>query len=157
MQTLKAMAATFALLAICAPLRAHAASPEEALSKCMAQATKADDKTTLTTWIYSAMSAHPQIEAFSPIAQAKRDQATADMAKLTLRLLTADCRKETIQALQTGQQTAVEPAFETLGKEAMEGLMSDPKVEGELQKFALAIMKPEFIALVFEANAAKPN
>lgn len=69
------------------------------------------------------------------------------------RLLTVDCRKETIEAIKYEGGGAMETAFGTLGQAAMRQLISAPEVAKGLEQLGEYIDKAEFEKLGVEAGA----
>jgi hypothetical protein len=106
------------------------------LSKCLVNSTSDSDKTVLVVWIYSAMNTHPAIAAYSKMTADQRGQATKQGAELLVRLLTSDCRTQTIAAFRNEGQTSLDESFAVLGRVAMEQLMRDPTVQKNLGSLA---------------------
>ncbi len=80
------------------------------------------------------------------------------MAILTDRLLLQDCHQEAVDAIKYEGAAATQSAFETLGRVAAVGLMSDPSATKALAGFANYIDKDKYVALAAEANkAAQPS
>jgi len=85
-------------------------------------------------WIFSAMSLHP---AGSPLASITAEQRVAfdkKAAALFIRLMSADCRQQTIDALKYEGAAALQASFQLLGQVAMRGLMSDANVAEGLKQ-----------------------
>jgi hypothetical protein len=107
---------------------AQAGAYTEDLSKCLVSSSSAADQAKLVAWIYAAMSAHPDIRAYSNITAAQRDAVLKDAGALVQRLLTVDCRAQASAALKNEGASALDPAFSTLGAFAMRNLVSNPEV-----------------------------
>ena len=102
------------------------------LSKCLVNSTSDSDKTVLVIWIYSAMSTHPAIADYSKMTSEQKDLATKKGAGLLVRLMTVDCRSQTVTALRNEGEDALGQSFGVLGKVAMEQLVREPTVQKNL-------------------------
>ena len=68
------------------------------LGKCLVRGATPSDQTTFVIWAFGAMSAHPAVKQYSNFTDAQRTELNRAVGKLYERLLTVDCRKETIAA-----------------------------------------------------------
>jgi hypothetical protein len=151
---LKSLAAAAALsIAACAPASfANAGVYADDLTKCLVKSANQKDQTELTVWIFSAMSAHPAVRPLANVSDAQRDQATKRVAALFGRLMTIDCRSETVSALKYEGTSSIETAFGLLGKIAVSGLMGDPEVEKGMASLGTYADTPELRAVLKEAG-----
>ncbi len=115
-----------ALLAMGEPARAGVYTDD--LAKCLVSKTSPSDQKLLVFWIFSAISLHPDVQAFANITSEKRAEGDMKLGALYNRLLLSDCRTELTRALKYEGTNAIEPAFSVLGQVAMRGLMGDPSV-----------------------------
>lgn len=106
-------------------LPAAAGTYTEATGQCMANSTTGKDRKELAKWIFVAMSAHPDIRQLSAITSELREQSSRVMGALMTRLVTVDCPNEFRAMVQNEGPDSVRLAFETLGRVAMQELMSD--------------------------------
>jgi len=122
-----------------APLSVSAQTPEESLSRCLADSTTGKDRKDLARWVFFAMAAHPEIKQYAaPSIVSATDETDKLMASMFTRLLADSCLKQTQAAFKQGGPVAVQKAFETLGQLAMQELMSDTQVNvsmGAFQKY----------------------
>ena len=126
----RSVAAALLLVALWAPASfARAGVYADDLSKCLVKSTSSEDQTALVVWVFAAMSAHPAIQSYSSTTEAQRAAATKRAAVLMQRLLTVDCRKESVAALKYEGSSSLGPAFNVLGQVAVRGLFSDPHVQ----------------------------
>jgi hypothetical protein len=123
----RAILGAAALLTITAGT-AHAGPASDALSKCLVDKTSAADRTLLVQWAYAGMSQSPAVRAMSNVSDAQRDALSRDAAHLVERLLTGDCRGETVAALKGGGVGAIKASTGALAARAMGELVADPKV-----------------------------
>ncbi|ESQ90572.1 hypothetical protein ABAC460_08780 [Asticcacaulis sp. AC460] len=107
---------------------AHAGADTDKLSQCLVQSTSADDKKQLMLWVFSALALHPDIKAYSNITPQQRDTFDKNAAQLFMRLLTVDCRAQTVAAVKNDGQQALQVSFTVLGQVASQGLFTAPEV-----------------------------
>lgn len=126
------------------------------LGKCLVRSASPEDQIQLTQWIFSIMARHPAVEQYSKISP----EAHADLSKkagaLFQRLMTKDCRSETVSAVKYEGQAAIESAFNVLGEVAMRGLMADPKVMEGLEGLAKSMDLQE-IEKILRESGLKPS
>jgi hypothetical protein len=122
------VAALAAALAL-APLTAHAGPYTDALGKCVSKSATAADQVVLVTWLFGAISAHPAFEDYSKVTPAQREELNKKAALLIQRLLTEDCRQQTVDAVKHEGTDSIGTSFGVLGEVAMESMMSEPKVQ----------------------------
>lgn len=122
-------------LALLASVPAVAGPHTDALSQCLADNTSGKDRKEMAKWVFMAMSAHPEIRSVSSISTDAKDASNQSMGKLTTRLLSEDCARQTRTAVQKEGSGALEASFETLGKLAMQELMSNPEVGASFAAF----------------------
>jgi hypothetical protein len=129
------IAATAFVLA--APALTQASTPEEALSKCLAESTTGKERKQFAEWVFLAMAAHPEIKQhLAPTANAAADAANQTLARTFMRLVTESCAKEARDAYQKGGAVAFQSSFGVLGQLAMQELMSDRTVSESMSAFA---------------------
>jgi hypothetical protein len=126
------------------------------LSKCLVKATTQADRVELMTWIFEAMSAHPAVRSLSTVTDAQREVANRRAAGLMQRLLTEDCRPQTVDAVRYESMGAIQQSFMVLGQVAMGGLMQDPTVAQNMQKLGTYLDGGKFAALAKDAGIAGP-
>jgi hypothetical protein len=98
------------------------------LSKCLVKSTNTNDRVVLVQWMFAMLTLHPAVRSFVSVPDAQRDTATKTAAALFGRLLTADCRKESVNALKYEGVSAIGASFQVLGQVASRDLMTDPNV-----------------------------
>lgn len=133
---------------------AHAGVYGDDLSRCLVSSTTAGDKTTLTRWIFLMLSRHPSVRAYANVADDQRAAADKEAAALYLRLLTADCRKETVAALKYEGGSALEASFNILGQAAVRELISDPAVLEGFKTLATNINTDSLASVFKDAGVA---
>ncbi|CAN7537227.1 hypothetical protein LJR164_003784 [Phenylobacterium sp. LjRoot164] len=122
------------------------------LSKCLVKASSPQDRNDMVLWIYGAMSLHPEVKPYSKLTTVQHDAVTKKAAALTQRLLTVDCRKETIDALRYEGPATMQAAFGVLGQVAMADLMSDQQVAQGMSNMGTYLDTEKLEALGAEAG-----
>lgn len=141
-----------AAAALCAPGLSHAGVFADGMAKCLVGAADEADRKTLVIWIFSGMSAHPDVAAYATITPAQRDDFNQRGAAMMQRLLLTDCRTETVAALKNEGAMAFHQAFGVLGEVAMDGLMEHEAVSRSMQGLAAAVDQEKLTALFAEAG-----
>lgn len=133
---MKPVLAAAAACALLAGPAAHAQTPVESLSRCLADSTTGKDRKDLARWVFFAMAAHPEMKPFAaPTVAGATDDADRGTANLFTRLVAESCLKQTQTAFQQGGPVAIQAAFQTLGQLAMQELMSDGQVNASMSAF----------------------
>lgn len=118
------------------PAAAFAQSPVQALASCLADSTSGKDRKDLARWVFLAMASHPEISKYaSREAALVGDESNQATAALFTRLLAVDCPTQSQAAVREGGGPALEGAFQTLGQLAMQELMSNAEVKGNMGAF----------------------
>jgi hypothetical protein len=127
------------------------------LGKCLIAHTDEQDRIALIKWYFAAMSAHPAVRSFVTMTPEQRDEANRGMVELTSRLLTVDCRKESLAAIKYEGKSAFEGSFNLLGQISQKSLMSQ-EVVGSFQEMKKLFAENEQIqGLVKEAALPVEN
>lgn len=149
------LAALAASVGLCAAATAADAGPySDDLSKCLVRSSSADDQALLVDWIFVAVSANPSVQPYAKVTDAQRDEVNRRGANLFERLLTADCRNETVAALKYEGPGAMGASFAVLGQVAMRRLMSDDKVQQSISALGRDIDQSKMKALAKEAGVS---
>lgn len=127
------------------------------LGKCLVRSTSPDDQIQFTQWIFSIMARHPAVEKYSKISPEAHAELSKKAGALYQRLMTVDCRTETVSAIKYEGQAAIESAFNTLGQVAMRGLMADPKVMEGLEGLAKSMDLQEIEKMMRESGLNPPK
>ena len=124
---------TLALAVIlCGSIAAHAGPFTDEMSRCIVRKTTESDKTLFIKWIYAAMSSHPDVASLANVSPELKDDLNKNAAKLVMELLTVRCKEECQQAVEFEGEDSFKTSFGTLGRVAMQGLMSHPDVAAYL-------------------------
>lgn len=124
----------------------------DGLSRCLVERSTLEDKTDLARWIFATLSLHPSVDEFVSITPAQRATFDARAGQLMVRLMTVDCRMETVAALKYEGQGAIGAGFEALGAAATTELMSDPAVTAGLEGLGKSVDASALNGVVKEAG-----
>ena len=102
-------------------------STANSLGTCMVDSLNGKERKTLAKWIFFAIAAHPEINAYAKISHSDNIKSDETVGKLITRLLTKDCPNE-LKIANKADSLAIQKAFELVGKVAMQELMTDEKV-----------------------------
>jgi hypothetical protein len=109
------------------------------LSACLADNTSGKDRRDLATWVFFAMSAHPEITPhMKPETEAAVLVSNLRTGQLFNRLMNDVCLDEMRTVTKAIGPQGIEAAFKTLGELAMRELMSNPEVNkrfGDVYQF----------------------
>ena len=134
------------LLLSASPAKADAET--EALATCIADSTTGKDRKDLIRWVFAMISTHPEIKSIANIKDEERDSMDRTTAALFERLLTENCKSQTIAATKSGGQAAIKSAFSTFGGVAMQELTANSAVNAAFQKFTVYLNKEKFDAIL---------
>ena len=124
------------LLAVALP--AFAQAETQALANCVGSKSTGQDRKDLAKWLFTAMSAHPDMTPMANVPDEAAEAASKGAGELFTRLLTDACANEAKAALKAGGPMAIQVGFQTLGQLAMQELMTDRDVAasmGRLDKY----------------------
>ncbi|HEX2593610.1 MAG TPA: hypothetical protein VHL34_19070 [Rhizomicrobium sp.] len=122
------------------------------LTKCIVAATSQEDQMALSKWIFTSISLHPAVRPLTKLSDTERDAMNKQAAQLFDRLITSDCRHQTVTALKYEGGSSLEASFKILGEIAMRTLMSDPAVSQGLQDMAKYSDQSKYDAISKEAG-----
>ena len=103
-----------------------AASPTEALSRCLVVRTYSEDQALLQAWTFLGLSKNPALREIIPLNPALDEKLTKAVAKLFERFIYEDCTQEFKDAFAVLDQNPLGVSFNNLGKETMMQLMTHP-------------------------------
>ncbi len=145
--------AAFLSSLVCAST-AYAGPYTDDLSKCLVRSTSPDDQVVFMQWMFSAMSLHPAISDLAVITAEQRVAFDKKAAALFVRLMSADCRQQTIDAVKYEGATAIQASFQLFGQVAMRGLMSNANVADGLKTLGTYFQKDEnWISVLRQAGS----
>lgn len=135
MKLASTLAAGLLLATAGAPAPALANPSIEAAKVCFSDSTTGRDRKLLGKWIFLALAKHPEISGFSKATATDDEQVSRELAALFMRLVTEDCVEEMKVLARIGGQEAMKMPFQHLGQIAMQELMTNPDVAGNIAAF----------------------
>lgn len=119
---------------LCGVSQIAAAGPTvDQLSDCLVKSTTAADKTAVLQWTFSALSAHPDLKAYSQVTDAQRTQLDKNLAQTLQRILTEQCSAQAKAVIKAEGMQAVGESFQELGSITGEEILKNPEVKSQLQ------------------------
>jgi hypothetical protein len=152
MTMFRSTAAMALALALVAPAAARAGVYADDLTRCLVKSASPADQITFVAWAFSAMSAHPAVKSYSTLTDAQRVDLNKQVGHLYERLMTVDCRAQTVAAIKYEGNSAIEQGFSVLGQTAFRGLMGDPAVAAVFSSLPKYMDMKKFEALGAEAG-----
>jgi len=136
---------------------AHAGPEQDALSRCLTRSSSEADRTALMTYVFAALSVHPDLRRYSTITVADRVRINKEGAALMQRLLTVDCRRETVAALKSDGVEVIERAFEGLADAASTQMVDEPSVAAAFEGLVDYIDLEALASVMEEAGLGDPR
>ncbi|CAL4865968.1 hypothetical protein MMA231_00205 [Asticcacaulis sp. MM231] len=149
----KQLAITVSILAgLTAFSPAQAGPYTDDLSKCLVNSASSSDQKDLIRWIFAAIALHPDIRSMSIINSDERAAIDKTAASLMVRLLTVDCRTESVAALKYEGEVSLQTSFSLLGQIAAKGIFSSPEVNAGMAGLTANVDADKLNALYKEAG-----
>lgn len=105
------------------------------LGNCLVDSLNGKERKVLAKWIFFAMGAHPEMSSYANVNGGDRVTTDKEVAALIGRLLAEDCASQLAQTRQA-DATAINKAFELVGRVAMQELMTNQQVTGAITNYA---------------------
>ena len=119
-------AAVAALLGVVFAAPVRAGPRTDALGGCLIRSSSDADRAVLMRWSFLTIAAHPGVQDLTAISETMREEISRAAGRFFSRLLTVDCRRETIAALSSDGPGSIEMAFRTLGETTTAALLNSP-------------------------------
>ena len=107
-----------------------------ALATCFSDNTTGKERKDFAKFVFFGMSAHPDMQGFTNITGADREELDRTAAAIVTRLLIESCRSQAKLAVEKEGAASFQAAFGTLGMLAMQELMSNPKVASSFTNYS---------------------
>lgn len=127
-----------------APAAALAGPATAAFATCLADNTTGKDRKELAKWVFVSISSHPDLHQLSAVTPAAHKQVNQTMGALLTRLVTESCAQEARAAVQQDGNQSFEQAFTSLGRLAMQELMTNREVAANINGFVDYMDKEKF-------------
>lgn len=134
---------------------AHADVFVDDLTRCLVKSTSSKDQTLFMVWLFGAMSVHPAVKGYSSMTAAQRDAGAKAAGVVMVRLITADCRKESVDAIRAGGAASLSASFRVVGETAMRGFSADPQVAAGMASLAQDLA-PSLVGVLKDAGTIGP-
>ncbi len=135
------------LLLAAAPLSAQAVDANaeaKALAQCFVLKTTGQDRLTFARWMIGGLASGPQAADIVTVNKPEKIALDHQMARLFTRLMTQDCLVEARPMFQAKNSEALKFASGTLGRIAMQELLSDPSAAAAIGAFAQYLNEDDF-------------
>ncbi len=152
---MKRIVAAAAALLLLGASEAAAEQAADAVGKCLADSSTGRDRVALVRWIFGAMAKHPDVAGFAGVRDGQHQLWAEQAGAAVSRLILKDCRVEAVAAIATEGEAAFAQAFDGFGRLAMQELMTDPAVRGQIEAIGAGVDDAEWRALMAEAAAAR--
>ena len=103
------------------------------LSECLVKSTTATDKTSVLQWTFVALSAHPDLKAYSNVSAEQKEQLDKNLAQVLQRIIVDQCSAQTKAVIQAEGIQAVGDSFQELGRITGEEIVKNPEVKQQLK------------------------
>ena len=131
---------------------ATASTTVDNLSSCLVKSTTSTDKKVVLQWTFVALSAHPDLKAFSQVTTEQKDALDKNLAQVLQRILVDQCAAETKAVIQADGVQAVGDSFQELGQQTGEQILKTPEIKEQykglvryldLSKLVTTFLTPE--------------
>ncbi|MGN7836143.1 MULTISPECIES: hypothetical protein [Acinetobacter] len=112
---------------------ANAGPTVDQLSNCLERSTTTADKTTVMQWTFVALSAHPDLKAFSNVTATQKEALDKNLATVLQRILVEQCSAQTKAVIQAEGLEAVGNSFQGLGRSTGEEILKNPEINNQLK------------------------
>lgn len=123
------------LVAISISIPVLAGPATDALSTCLADHTNGKDRKEMIRWIFIGIAAHPEMKSLSAVTAEEKFRSDKALGELATRLMSDDCGEVMRKAVEAEGPSAANEAFSSLGKVAMQELISNSEVNYAMSGF----------------------
>jgi hypothetical protein len=124
-------------------------SPASELGGCLVESLNGKERKELAKWIFFAMAAHPEMKSYSSASDKDIQETDEFVGKLITRLLTVNCPRD-LQKAYKADPSAIQKAFELVGKVAMRELMTDQNVTKSISNYVRYIDEEKINKVLLE-------
>ncbi len=125
------------------------------MGRCFVSQTSQSDRTIMIKWVFAIAALHPDVASVSAVNAQQRDAIDHKVASLLGRLLTKDCRTQSMDAMKYEGSSAFESSFQLLGSVAMREVMTNETVSKGFLGFA-KYMDPKALEELAPKSAPSP-
>jgi hypothetical protein len=132
---------------------ARASSLQDDLTRCLVSHVTPADEDVMVTWTFALIALSPKLKLYTALTDAQRAAINQTWADLHTRLLTKDCRTETILVLKAEGELGIIPGLKTIAGGAMRAMLATPAGHaGAIDSTKLYRNTPQMDALRAEAG-----
>lgn len=139
-----AFALAAAGLSLGAPAQAADGDAPQVLGRCMAMKTTGEDRILVARWMLVAMASAPQMRDVLTVAPGRKEGLDRGMAALFTRLLVRDCPDAAQAVFKLKSNQAFQVAGESLGRVAVQELLTNPQASAALGEYVKYLKAEEF-------------
>jgi hypothetical protein len=140
-------------LCLCAGGAARASSLQDDLTRCLVSHVTPADEDVMVTWTFALIALSPKLKPYTVLTETQRAAITQSWADLHTRLLTKDCRTETMLVLKAEGELGIIPGLKTIAGGAMRAMLATPEGHaGAIDSTKLYRNTPQMDALRAEAG-----
>lgn len=131
---------------------AHAGVMVDDLTRCVLTKATDADRNAFMAWMFSAISASPQLSKLTTLDRAKRDELSTVAGATMQRLLITDCHDQAVAAIKSEGPEAFKQPFGELGRQATEQMFRSTESQVELEALGKGFDDEKFKDLAREAG-----
>lgn len=121
-------------------------------ARCLVTEATEDDRLAFMSWMFSAISADPQLRPMTKLDDAQRRAIASRAAATFQRLAIIDCRSEALAAVKNEGAQSFHNAFGALGEAATQQMFNSPEAQAELQSLGEGFDDEQMKAFTEEAG-----
>jgi len=115
---------------------AQAGVHSDALGQCFVDSASKEDKNKLIVWMFLTASQHPVLKDMLRVKEADLNKANKELAHLTMKLLTDDCRVKAKKAIRAEGLIALQLSSKIFGEKVGRELFASPYVVKAMAGYA---------------------
>lgn len=113
-----------------------AAGPQaEALGQCFVNSTTAEEKTTISRWLFIVLAQQAEVRDLANVSAASQQETDRAMARLVERMVTDACRSEAQQMLSQEGPRGLKQSVEVFAQASARKTFSEPAVASAVNGF----------------------
>ncbi len=132
---------------------ARAAALQDDFTRCLVSHLTPADQDVLVTWTFALISLSPKLHRYTSLTAEQRTSINQSWADLHTRLLTKDCRAETLLVFKADGEEGIVPSLKAVTGGAIRAMLATPDAHaGVLAAARLYMHTPQMDALRAEAG-----
>jgi len=132
---------------------ARASALQDDLTRCLVTHVTPADEDVMVKFTFALIALSPKIQPYTVMTGAQRAAINQNWADLHTRLLTKDCRAETVRVVQAEGEPGITPGFKAIAGAAIRAMLATPEAHASLVAITkLYTNTPQMDALRAEAG-----